>query len=280
VKDQFSYLLREAVSTAPLQVEGAYKFRFALDGSPLATQTREVLVVDPRPVLAKPLRVGVAGVGQSLRRRLAGVHGVTVEDFAAGGHYDVLVTSGLHGEEVSDEKIGDDVGEEQQMPASVGTKPPEPPKRPGEAPAAMLEAVRLGTPLLVVAQRDELADGLAKQLAAGGAFTYKGQVGDYRAPWMGSWYFLRNHPTYAGLPQDQAMSIYFQADGTVANGLLVDGPGVDVFVGYSRDHDRQVGAGTFSARLGQGKVLFQRVPDMHPVFQQRWLANALGWLAG
>ncbi len=279
VQGQFSYLLKEAVTTAPLTMEGMYRFKFALEGRPGVTQTREVLVVEERPKLKRALRVGVAGAPAALRKRLASIAGVTVEEFAAGAPYDVLVTSGLQGEALSDERVGDDVGEEQQMPASVGTVPPDTrPKVPGKAPEAMLAMAKSGTPLLVVAQRDELADGLAKQLAADGAFTYNGQVGDYRAPWMGSWYFLRSHPSYAGLPQDQAMSIYFQADGTVANGLLVDGPGVEVFVGYSRDHDRQVGAGTFSAPLGKGRVLFQRVPEMHPVLQQRWVFNALEWL--
>jgi hypothetical protein len=280
VSDQFSYLLKEAVTTVPLTLEGMYRFQFALEGRAGATQTREVLVVEERPKLRRALRVGVAGAPAALRKRMASIAGATVEEFSAGARYDVLVTSGLQGEALADEKIGDDVGEEQQMPASVGTAPPDTrPKVPGRAPEAMLAMAKSGTPLLVIAQRDELADGLAKQLASGGAFAYRGQVGDYRAPWMGSWYFLRSHPVYAGLPQDQAMSIYFQADGTVANGLLVDGPGVEVFVGYSRDHDRQVGAGTFTAPYGKGKVLFQRIPDMHPVLQQRWVFNALEWLS-
>jgi hypothetical protein len=50
---------------------------------------------------------------------------------------------------------------------------------------------------------------------------------------------------------------------------------VDVFVGYSRDHGRQVGAGTFTAKLGAVKILFQRVPDLNGPMQQRFLRNAL-----
>ena len=55
---------------------------------------------------------------------------------------------------------------------------------------------------------------------------------------------------------------------------------VDVFVGYGRDHDRAVGAGTFTAKLGKGKVLFHRVPDFSEPMQQRFLSNALAWLGG
>jgi len=39
-----------------------------------------------------------------------------------------------------------------------------------------------------------------------------------------------------------------------------------------------IGAGTFTTRLGAGKVVYQRVPEMHPVMQARFLANALRWL--
>ncbi len=90
--------------------------------------------------------------------------------------------------------------------------------------------------------------------------------------------FVRRHPVYAGLPVDQAMTAHYQAYGRQADVLLVDGPDVDVFVGYGRDHDRQVGASTFTARLGRGKLLFQRVPDMNGPMQQRFLRNALAWL--
>jgi beta-galactosidase len=150
----------------------------------------------------------------------------------------------------------------------------------GHIAPAVLEAVKEGTPLLVIPQTDVLSDGVAKQMAAAGAFTYGGTVGDYRAPWMGSWYFVRNHPVYAGMPVDQAMGIHYQVKAREANGLLVDGPNVEIVAGYSRDHDRRIGAGTFTTKLGKGKVLYQRVPEMQPVLQARFLANAVEWLLG
>ncbi len=127
-------------------------------------------------------------------------------------------------------------------------------------------------------QADALSDGLGNHLAAAGAFTYGGNIGDVRAPWRGNWYFVRKHPIYEGLPVDQAMGIHYQAKGREANGLLVDGPGVEIVAAYSRDHSRVIGAGTFTAKLGKGKVLYHRVPEMQPVLQARFLANALRWL--
>ncbi len=78
------------------------------------------------------------------------------------------------------------------------------------------------------------------------------------------------------------MGGFYQAPGRQSNGLLIErapnGAEIEVLVGYSRDHDRHVGAGTFTTKLGKGKVLFHRAPDMHPVIQRRFLANALFWL--
>jgi len=73
------------------------------------------------------------------------------------------------------------------------------------------------------------------------------------------------------------MSIHYQVKGAGSNGWLVDGPQVEVVAGYSRDHDRNIGAGTFTASLGQGRIVMQRIADMHPVFQERFLANALAY---
>jgi hypothetical protein len=120
---------------------------------------------------------------------------------------------------------------------------------------------------------------VAKQLAAAGAFTYDGTVGDFRAPRMGNWYFVREHTVYAGMPVNQCLGIHYAARGRQSNGLLVSGDGVEIVVGYSRDHDRRTGAGTFTAKLGKGKILYQRVPEMPSVLQQRVLANALRWLS-
>jgi hypothetical protein len=82
------------------------------------------------------------------------------------------------------------------------------------------------------------------------------------------------------MPVNQAMGIHYAARGRQSNGLLVSGDNVEIIAAYSRDHDRRIGAGTFATKLGRGKVLYQRVPDLHPVLQQRFLANALGWLVG
>ena len=120
---------------------------------------------------------------------------------------------------------------------------------------------------------------------------YIGYVGEARASWMGSWYFVRNHPVFEGLPVDRAMGSRYQVGVENSGGIIVDGPGVDVFVGYSRDHDRNIGAGSFTAALGKGRILFHCIPGvvsglnspratgMHPVLLRRLIANSLHFLS-
>ena len=74
------------------------------------------------------------------------------------------------------------------------------------------------------------------------------------------------------------MGVYYQAKGRQSNDLLVDGPGVEIVAAYSRDHDRKIGAGTFTAKLGSTKILFHRIPDFTAPLQKRFLANAIHWL--
>jgi beta-galactosidase len=291
VKDQFSYLLKEAFQTPSLTEEGLYRFKFSLSSAPLSTQTKEIWVTEPPAYKrARALNVAVSGITPALRKQLTDLSprlGLEVEDFTPGKKYDVIVSCGLTAHSSATQSSGDTTGLEAQPAARPSTAPGVGRPEPGEAATitqqgqidpAILETVRAGTSLLAIPQADTLSDGVAKQLAAAGAFTYNGTVGDFRAPWMGNWYFVREHPIYAGLPVNQAMGIHYQAKGRQSNGLLVDGPNIEIIAAYSRDHDRNIGAGTFTTKLGKTKILYHRVPELHPVLQQRFLANALAWL--
>jgi beta-galactosidase len=292
-RDQFSYLVKEGFVSPKLDEEGMYKFKFAISSAPLATQTKEIWVVSAPnsnaawtleclgvgPISPNPcrlnLRVAIHGIPASLQRQLSALVGATPQEFKVGEKYDVIVSSGITAKAQQPQDVGDRTGLETQPAGAVG---PVATAQLGELAPGILEAVRAGTPLLAIPQADVLSDGVAKQLAAAGAFTYSGNVGDFRAPWMGNWYFVRRHPLYEGLPVDQAMGIHYQAKGRESNGLMVEGPGVEIVAAYSRDHDRRIGAGTFTAKLGKGKVIYHRVPEMQPVMQARFLANALRWL--
>jgi hypothetical protein len=287
-RDQFSYMIKEAFVTPKLEEEGMYRFKFALSSAPGSTQTKEIWVTTASwPIgpylggLPRIYGVGVAGLSPAVRRQLEQLGPkFHIQDFKPGEKFDVIVSSGVTAHAQQPRDVGDRTGLEAQPANVVG--PVVTTTQLGELAPGILEAVRAGTPLLAIPQTDALSDGVAKQLAAAGAFTYSGAVGDVRAPWMGNWYFVRKHPVYDGLPVDQAMGIHYQAKGQAANGLVIDrapgGAEVEIVAAYSRDHSRVIGAGTFTTKLGAGKVLYHRVPEMQPVMQARFLANALRWL--
>jgi beta-galactosidase len=279
VTDQFSYLLKTAFETPALDEEGLYRFRFAISSEPLATQTKEIWVAREAPQSMRPLKVAVSGISPALRKQLETIPGISLANFKRGERFDVILSAGVRAGTGGEQNMGETTGESLPV-AKAGAKPATP--VPGEFEGGILEAVTAGTPLLAIPQTNALSDGLAKQLAAAGAFTYHGAVGDFRAPWMGNWYFVREHALFDGLPVNQALGAFYQAEGRPSNGLLIDhapnGAPIEVVVGYSRDHDRNVGAGTFATKLGRGKVIFHRIPDFQTVMQRRFLANAVKWL--
>jgi hypothetical protein len=282
--DIFSYLVKEGFVTPRLTEEGLWRFRFAISSVPGATQTKDIWVtrLPAQNVLCQCVRltrVAVSGVSASLRGQLerTSVCCQQIEDFKPGEKYDVIISSGIVAGVSTKQSAGETTGLEAQ-PGGVARRV----QQAGALADGIIEAVRAGTPLLAIPQTDALSDGVAKQLAAAGAFTYNGAVGDLRAPWMGNWYFVRKHALYDGLPVDQAMGIHYQARGRESNGLLIEraagGAEIEIVAAYSRDHSRQIGAGTFTTKLGAGKIVYHRVPEMQPVLQQRFLANALRWL--
>jgi hypothetical protein len=151
---------------------------------------------------------------------------------------------------------------------------------PGELPQEVLAAVQRGLPLLAMVPDDGLADGVARQLSSLGLFGYAGQVGNLRAPWMGNWNVLRAHALFEGIPADMAAGVWHQIPGQPSNGLVVDGDGIEVIAAYSRDHDRRMGAASFTVQKAAARLLLHRMPDMVAPLQTRFLLNALRWLAG
>ncbi len=271
--DVFSHLLREAVELPPFDRPGWWRVRLSSREGSIPTSERTFWVVAPAPALPRRLRVAVAGVSRSLRRQLTALQGMQIEDFVPGRRYDGIVGQGLSADEIARRQVGEQTGLEQQ-PAKGET----PKLVPGVLSSAVLAAARSGTPLVVLAPEDGLADGIARQLAGEGLFRYDGQVGDLRAPWMGNWNFLRAHPLFDGIPADTAAGIYHQIEGQPSNGLVVDGPGVEIVAAYSRDHDRRNGAATLIAKHDRLRVLFHRLPDMVGPLQERFLNNVVRWM--
>ncbi|HUD30759.1 MAG TPA: hypothetical protein VMQ93_17975 [Novosphingobium sp.] len=273
--DRFSQLVAANVATPALAGEGEWQVRLAFSGAPDASFARSLWVTALPAKVAAGRRIAVSGIARSLRAQLETLPGLVLEDFRPGRSYDLVIASGLKAAEIARRQVGEQTGLEAQ-PAK-GDKPK---LVPGELSRGVLAAVRAGLPLLALVPEDGLSEGVARQLAALGLLRFDGTVGDIRAPWMGNWNYLRAHPLFAGIPADRAAGIFHQVDGRLSNGLLVDGPGVEIVAGYSRDHDRRNGAATLVATNAGMRAVLHRMPDMAAPLQRRFLANAIEWLAG
>jgi hypothetical protein len=267
-EDRFTYLLKEGFTTGVLSKEGKWRFRLGFEDHPAPTFERELLVVAPTPKRFRPIKVGIASLAPSMDAQLRLIPSLQIESFKPGEKYDVILASG--GSLDAEKNLAVD--------AEGAYKPGPGPVKEFTLPNEVLEAVRRGTPLLACTPSEGQAIGVARQLAEAGAFHYNGVVGPSRASWMGSWYFVREHPLYDGLPVNQAMSIHYQVKGGGSNGWLVEGDNVQIVAAYSRDHDRKIGAGTFTTKLNGTPVVMHQITDMQPVLHRRFLANSLAWL--
>jgi hypothetical protein len=267
VKDQLSYLVKENVPSPALNREGAWTTHFSLAGNEETEHRREIWVVNPTPHHFNNLRVATLGLADEIAAQLAPIPGLKLEPFAQGEHYDLIVASPPTARP-TDTVSTDDVGADRRSRSIPPTT----------LPAEIVAAFASGTPLFALSTSDGQAEGAGTQLASAAGFRFDGMVGSSRASWMGTWFFVRKHPVYDGLPVDRAMSIEYQVKGSDSNGLIVSGDGIEIIAAYSRDHDRKIGAGTF-AWSGRGrKLLFHRITEMHRVFHRRLLSNGIQYL--
>jgi len=268
-RDRLSYLVQEGMESDPLLSPGIWRSRLELSGYPAVTHERELLVVGLPPAGPRPLRIGLADVPAALAAQVGRLPGILAAPFEPGSHWDAVVFSG--GREPTARSSATDADGADLARSSAA--------QPGLS-ASLLAAVRGGLPLLALPSGPGQAEGLARQLAGEGAFRFQGMVGTSRASWMGAWYFVRRHPLYEGMPIDQALGLHYQVKSGGADGWRVEGDGVEIVAGYGRDHDRHLGAGTLTARMGSTRLVLHQITGMHPALQRRFLANALRYLTG
>ncbi len=268
-RDRLSYLVREAVTSEPLLTPGRWRSRLALSSGVGLAHERELLVVEVPPVGAKTLSVGLANVPDGIAAQLKSITGVVTAPFVPEKHWDVVVFCG--GPDAAQKNATTDAdGADVTRAGAV---------QPG-LPATLLAAVRAGLPLLAMPSAEGHATGVARQLAEAGAFRFDGMVGTSRASWMGAWNFVREHRLFEGMPVNQALGLHYQVKSGGANGWRIAGDGVEIVAGYGRDHDRHIGAGTFTAKLRATRLVLHQIQGMHPALHRRFLRNALEYLVG
>lgn len=296
--DTFGQLLDEAIEV-PASVAGMLNLEATLtpqgQSASVLTGHDQIEVVD---VAGAPIFPNIAVVepGQEVAKTLTDVFHVTpvkLADTQASTTLDAIVLATKLG--------GSDLYAQPPLPKNA---------KPGEqrAPAEITREVFAnalqrvhddGTRLVLWPDNNQRAEAFAKELAKANVITYSGTVGNLGAPWFGSWNFVRKHWLLDGLPVDCAMDwrygisafngpswLHEDPKGTNCDGMLLDAPGLDVFVGYGADHNTKVGTGGCVIPYGKGQIVFYCLPQLvrslipgnfalSPVIADRLLGNAL-----
>jgi hypothetical protein len=98
---------------------------------------------------------------------------------------------------------------------------------------------------------------------------YTGYLPDNTPPWMGSWYFARQHWLLDDLPTDTVLGWQYQIphiwNTGVGGGMLVNptaGHPMDVMIGYGRDHEAAVAIGACIIQSGKGQIILPSIPRL------------------
>jgi beta-galactosidase len=135
----------------------------------------------------------------------------------------------------------------------------------GDGPAMLAAALKQvydnGARLVIWPDTGAAAMAYAQILQANGVLTVSGSVGSCRAPWMGSWYFVRDNPIFNGLPVNTALDHRYELpqEGIGENGLLLAANGLQAYVGYGRDHDPTLGIGLCVIPWGKGSIVLSSI---------------------
>lgn len=138
-----------------------------------------------------------------------------------------------------------------------------------------IESVYDGQILILLADDSLVAASWVQQLADAGVVSCLGMVGTPRNVWMGANYFARSHPLLASLPADTVLNWEYQLDmrGTLqtwekvsvsgGDGALFSGDNVEHIVGYTRDHDLNIGTSLAIIRHGKGQIIISMLPGIY-----------------
>lgn len=143
------------------------------------------------------------------------------------------------------------------------------------------------------------AENFVRQLREQRVTTGGESVGNLNAPWFGSWFFVRKHWLFDGLPTDCALDwrhgvsafnaptwLRDEPGGSVTNGYMMDAPGMEAVVGFGADHSTKVGTSACVIPYGKGQIVLMCLPQqvrslkpgefaMSQTVARRLLGNAL-----
>jgi len=296
--DTFGQLLAEAVEV-PANAAGMLNLEVTLTpsspGAATLTRDDQIEVID---VAGEPIFQNIAVVepNQEVTKTLTDIFHVAPVKFS-----NTPATTKLDAIVLATKLGGSDLYGQPPKPKNAKPTDPRPPAEitKEEFADALKRCHDDGTRLVLWPDNNSRAEGFAKELAKANVITYSGTVGNLGAPWFGSWNFVRKHWPLDGLPVDCAMDwrygisafngpewLHDDPKGSHCDGMLMDAPGMEVFVGYGADHNTKVGIDGCLIPYGKGQIVFYCLPQLvrslqpgdfaiSPVIADRLLGNAL-----
>ncbi|MGA3170751.1 MAG: malectin domain-containing carbohydrate-binding protein [Chthoniobacteraceae bacterium] len=129
----------------------------------------------------------------------------------------------------------------------------------------VLDRVRDGARLVIMGNDAQDVADAAKVLAKENILTYSGMAGYDDTPWIGHWYFCRQHWLLDGLPSNCVLDWQYQA-AAPGNGLELDAPGIEAIIGYGRNPGPGLGLAAATVPVGKGQILILAMGGLNNAF--------------
>jgi hypothetical protein len=288
--DTYGQLLAEAIEIPSADVAGMLTLEATLtahnqtSSSLQRTSQVEVIDVEGAPIFQN---IAVLEPGNEVDTTLRGAFHATPAKFSAAdatNHFDAIILASKFNRQDLDNASS------LKNPSEISRE---------VFKAALDQVHENGARLILWPDNNRCAEAFAKELGKLNVVKYSGNVGNLNAPWFGSWNFVRKHWLLDGLPVDCAtdwrwgMSAFNgpewlkeQPRGSVADGYLIDAPGMETFIGFGADHNTRVGVAGCVIPYGKGQIVFYSLPQLvtslrpgdyglHSAIAQRLLGNAV-----
>jgi len=294
--DTFGELLTEAISftadaAGMVRIEATLTPTTGASTQTPMTRVEQVNVIDVAPAAAASPRVAVLEPGQEVQQMLSSVLHLTVTPYrpldtpsAGAPAPEVIVLASKNNAPNFDEI------------AATGSGATPAPKGAGQTMDAALAQVRdTGARLVLLGNGNRSARWMLQELANRKIVTLDTWVDPTGAPWFGSWYFVRKHWLFAGLPTgamdwryDNSWDpIHEGGNDAGTGGASMTAPGMEVACGYStNDKKTLLGASACVIPYGKGQIVWYSLPQLlsaltkaglatNAAVAQRLLANAI-----
>lgn len=134
-----------------------------------------------------------------------------------------------------------------------------------EALPAIIDRVKQGSHLVVLAMDPFDAGAAARELANEKLVTFSGMSGSDNTPWIGHWYFSQKHWLLSGLPSGCVLGWQYQA-AAPGDGLIINAPGMQPVIGYGKNSGPGLGFGAVVIPVKQGNIVLLGLGGLNSAF--------------